>query len=75
MIAVKGNRSYQISAAEQAARQAAGYDIYDDEGKIIAYSKLKTVPYEQYAALSEELEKCKAENKALKKELKELKKE
>lgn len=59
MIAVKGNRTYQISAAEQAARQAEGFDIYDDEGKLIAYSKLKTVPYEQYAAVVAELEALK----------------
>ncbi len=68
MKAVKGNRVYTITEAEKERRRAEGFDIYDDKGKLIAYCKGKTVPYEQYAALEEE-------NKKLKKELDKLKKE
>ena len=60
MIAVKGNRVYKISEAEKESRRADGYDIYDDDGAVIAYGKGKTVPYDQYAAVVAELEALKA---------------
>lgn len=75
MKAVKGNRVYTITEAERESRRVNGFDIYDDDGKLIAYSKGKTVPYEQYAELEAENKKLTAENKKLQKELKELKKE
>ena len=70
MKAVKGNRVYTITEAEQEHRRAEGFDIYDDNGKLIAYSKSKTVPYEQYAQMEAENKKLTAENKRLQKELK-----
>lgn len=60
MFAVKGNRVYRIPEEETEARRADGYDIYDEEGRLVAYSRLKTVPYEEYAALRAEYEKLKA---------------
>mgnify|MGYP006990204475 CR=1 FL=1 len=33
------------------------FDIYDDEGKLIVYGRDKKVPYEEYAALKEKLDK------------------
>ena len=60
MVAVKENRVYRIREEEMEARRADGFDIYDDEGKRIAWSKTKTVPYEQYAALAAECERLKA---------------
>ena len=60
MVAVKGNRVYRIREEEMEARREDGYDIYDDNGGRIAWSKTKTVPYERYAALEAELAALKA---------------
>ena len=48
MKAVKANKEYTISEQVQKRYIADGYDIVDDEGRIIAYGRGKTVPYEQY---------------------------
>lgn len=61
MKAEKGNKVYSIDEKQKAAYQAAGYDIFDDSGEVIAYGKGKTVPYEDYAALLKENERLKAE--------------
>ena len=74
MKARKENKVYQISTdAEKQRYLKAGYDIYDDEGKIIEHSPLKKVAYAELekvqvenAALKEELETLKTENAALK---------
>lgn len=63
MRAVKGNKEYTIDEGAKAAYQAEGYDILGDDGKVIAYGRGKTVPYEQYMALKEELEVLKAAKK------------
>lgn len=60
MLAVKGNREYTVSDVNQKIYQDSGYDIYGDDGKLIAYGRGKTVPYEDFV-------KLKAENDALKK--------
>ncbi|MGN8818555.1 hypothetical protein ACTNEN_09575 [Oribacterium sp. HCP28S3_H8] len=60
MLAIKGNREYNVSDVNQKMYQDSGYDIYDDSGKLIAYGRGKTVPYEDFAKLQ-------AENDALKK--------
>ena len=70
MIAVKGNRVYRITEEEKERRRTDGYDIYGDDGKILAYAKGKTIPYEEHLA---QVEKLKAENKKLAAELKKLK--
>lgn len=75
MIAVKGNRVYQITEAEREQRRVDGFDIYDEQGKLLAYAKGKTVPYERFAALEAENRKLKEDCKTLQKELKALKKE
>lgn len=66
MKAVKGNRVYTITEAEKERRRSEGFDIYNDEGKLIAYARDKTVPYEQYAALEKELEALKSEKETQK---------
>lgn len=63
MRAVKGNKEYTIDEGAMKAYQAEGYDILGDDGKVIAYGRGKTVPYEQYMALKEELEALKAAKK------------
>ena len=63
MIAVRGNRHYRIAEDEREARRADGSDIYDDEGNLIAYSRLKTVPWDEYAALKEKYDRLRARKK------------
>lgn len=58
MTAEKGNKVYTISEAEKDTYQSQGYDIFED-GKVIAYGKGKTVPYEDYMKLQEENERLK----------------
>lgn len=65
MTAEKGNKVYTISEMEKDAYQSQGYDIFED-GKMIAYGKGKTVPYEDYMKLKEENEKLKAQLKTKK---------
>lgn len=67
MLAKKGNRSYAITEAQKASYLKQGFDIHDDDGKVVAYGVGKTVPYEKYAAVVRELEELK--NGVTKKEL------
>lgn len=60
MTAEKGNKVYTITEAQKTSYQADGYDICED-GKVIAYGKGKTVPYETYMELKTAYEKLKAE--------------
>lgn len=66
MKAVKGNKEYNIEESQQKSYRDAGYDIFDDNGTLIAYGKGKTVPYDDYMKLRKELDAAKAENKILK---------
>lgn len=74
MKATRGNKVYTIDETQKAMYQAQGYDIVDEEGKIIQYGAGKTVSYEEYKALEEKITKLTTENKKLKDEIKELKK-
>lgn len=74
MKATRGNKVYTIDETQKAMYQAQGYDIIDDEGKIVQYGAGKTVSYEEYKALEEKVSKLEEDNKNLKKENKELKK-
>ena len=56
MIAVKENKQYTITEVDINSFKAEGYDIYDDNGNIIAYGAGKNVPYERYAKLMERVE-------------------
>lgn len=62
MKAVKENKVYTIDETQHKAYAAQGFDITDENGRIIEYAAGKTVPYSQYAALL-------AENNRLKKQL------
>lgn len=74
MKATRGNKVYTIDETQKAMYQAQGYDIVDDEGKIVQYGAGKTVSYEEYKSLEEKVSKLEEDNKNLKKENKELKK-
>lgn len=69
MIAVKGNRTYQIGPGEVEARRRDGYDIYDGNGKLVAYNSRKTVPYTKYDELLKANEQLARENAVLKAQL------
>lgn len=75
MKAVKGNKEYTISAAETKSFQERGFDIKDDQGKVIAYGKGKTVSLAEHEAVKRELEAAKEELEALKAEKEPKKKE
>lgn len=74
MKATKGNKVYTIDETQKSMYQAQGYDIIDDDGKVIEYGAGKSVSYEEYKALEEKTTKLTNENKKLKEEIKELKK-
>lgn len=54
MRAVKGNKVYQIDEKQKKSYIDAGFDILDDQGKVIAYRKGKTVPFSEYVKLEKE---------------------
>ena len=56
MKAKKSNRCYSIEPREANHFQAQGYDIYDDDGKIVMYGAGKTVSIESYVALKKQNE-------------------
>lgn len=62
MRAEKGNKVYTITEEQKERYQNDGFDIFSDDGEIIAYGVGKNVSYEEYAAL-------KKENEALKEKL------
>ena len=75
MKAIKENKEYTINSDAKAAYQEAGYDISDDNGKMIARGRGKNVSAELYEKALEENEKLKKELAAVKKEASEKSKE
>lgn len=69
MRAVKGNKSYIVDEKTKARYLGDGFDIVDDNGKVLESGKGKMVNYEQYQKLAETLKALQAENKDLKKQL------
>lgn len=72
MKAIKENREYTITESDITSFKNEGYDIYDDNGKLVAYGTGKTVPYEKYAKLVEQFESANDEIVALKDEIEKL---
>lgn len=60
MKAVKGNKVYTITEQEKKSYISRGFDILDDNGNTVAYGSGKTVSYDEYAKVKEELEKLKS---------------
>ena len=80
MKAVKGNKEYTIDESQAKAYKDAGFDLYDAEGKQIAWGRGRTVSYEEHMRAVEEIGKLQnlaaeryAENEALKQEIERLK--
>ena len=73
MKAKKENKSYKISSDLEKQRYLKeGYDIYDDDGKLLEYSPLKKIAYSEYAKLKVDAEALKAENELLRAQVAEL---
>lgn len=69
MKAKKENKVYKVTTDVEKQRYLKdGYDIYDDDGKIIEYSPLKKIEYGKYKKLEEENNSLKAEIESLKAE-------
>lgn len=60
MTAEKGNKVYTIDESMRARYEADGFDIKDDSGNLISVGKGKTVSYEEYKRVLDELNALKA---------------
>lgn len=72
MKAKKANKVYTVNEVSKEAYLREGYDIYDDDGKLLKRSPVSTVPYAKYEELEKQVDKLKKENKTLKAKLAEL---
>jgi len=72
MVAIKENRQYTINDTDVQSFAKEGYDIYDDNGNIVAYGMGKTVSYEKYAKLMEQVESLQDEIITLRDKIKDL---
>lgn len=60
MKAKKENKVYRINTEQEKSRYLKeGFDIYDDEGKVLEYSPLKKIAYSEYVKLQADNEKLK----------------
>lgn len=75
MKATKGNKVYSVDETNKALYVGQGYDIVDDDGKVIEQGSGKKVDLKKYNDLKEKLTKLEKENKDLKDELKKAKKD
>lgn len=75
MRAVKNNKEYSIDESQKKAYQDAGFDIYDEDGELVAFGQGKTVPYEVYQQAKAEADMLLRENKGLSMENEELRAE
>lgn len=69
MLAEKENKVYTITEAQVSDYQNQGFDIYNDDGTVIAYGKGKTVSYEDYMNLKKEKEALQKEVSRLQEQL------
>ncbi len=83
MKAKRENKVYSINTVQEKQRYLKeGYDIYDDDGKILEYSPKKKILYSEYVKVMKENERLQllaaekqAENEALRAEIAALKPE
>lgn len=64
MQAIKDNAVYRVNDENKEEYRSRGFDIYDDNGKLLAYGVGKVVPIEKYVELQKELDALKKELKA-----------
>lgn len=63
MKAVRDNKVYTVDENSSKNYQNQGFDIYDDDGNLVAYGTGKMVGHEEFLAMKAELEELK-ENSA-----------
>lgn len=66
MKAIKGNKVYIVDEKTKDSYVKAGFDILNDEGKVVENGAGKKVDFSEYAKVLSENKKLKAENEALK---------
>ena len=59
MKAKKNNKAYTIQPSEVNSFKSQGYDIYDDNGKLVAFGAGKTISADKYYEILRENEKLK----------------
>lgn len=64
MKAVKGNKAYLVDEKSKDRYINDGFNILDDEGKVVESGKGKTISYEEYQKVVAELEELKARKAA-----------
>jgi len=74
MIAIKDNMEFTITEVDVQSMANDGYDVYDDNGNVVAYAKGKTVPFEKYIKQVEVTEKLENEIIDLREKIKKLEK-
>ena len=72
MLAIRENRQYTITEADVQSFAKEGYDVYDDNGNLVAYGVGKSVPYEKYMRLMEQVESLQEEIIELREKVKSL---
>lgn len=66
LVAKRKNREYQIDQAQTAEYVAAGFDIYNQDGKLIEHGAGKTVPYAAHMAALDRIKELEVELRKLK---------
>lgn len=66
MKAIKYNKVYAVDETSKSEYLAKGFDIYDDNGKLLERSPSSTVSRKDYDELQKKYDKLKAENDELK---------
>ena len=61
MRAVKDNKVYNISEMQKEEYLTLGYDIYNDEGKLLEHSPKTTVSYAEYEKVVKERDELKSQ--------------
>lgn len=61
MTAKKDNKVYTISEMAMESYLAMGYDIFDEEGKLLKRSSKATVPYSEYEKVVKERDELKSQ--------------
>ena len=72
MLAVKENREYTINDTDVQRFANEGYDVFDDNGNLIAYGKGKSVSFDKYMKVVEQTEKLQDEIIELREQIKRL---
>ncbi|MEF9917685.1 MAG: hypothetical protein RR310_07265 [Eubacterium sp.] len=59
MKAVKANKVYTIGETQKETYLKDGFDVYGNDGELVEYGHGKTIPYEMYKEVLDELNRLK----------------